>query len=46
MIDNVASRQAELDVLCEAYGVRRLALFRSAMVVSGTQSRSSGPDTS
>lgn len=30
MIEVVASRQAELEALCEAYGVRRLALFGSA----------------
>jgi hypothetical protein len=30
IIDVVASRQAELEVLCEEYGERRLALFGSA----------------
>lgn len=30
MIEVVANRQAELQALCEAYGVRRLALFGSA----------------
>ena len=30
MIEVVASRQDELEALCEAYGVRRLALFGSA----------------
>lgn len=30
MIEVVASRQAELEAVCERYGVRRLALFGSA----------------
>lgn len=30
MIDIVTSKQAELEALCEDYGVRRLALFGSA----------------
>jgi predicted nucleotidyltransferase len=34
MIEAVASRKAELEALCEAWGVRRLALFGSA--VKGT----------
>ena len=34
MIEVVTSRQAELEALCEEYGVRRLALFGSA--VKGT----------
>ncbi len=30
MIEGVTSKQAELEALCEAHGVRRLALFGSA----------------
>lgn len=31
MIDLVASKRAEIEALCEEYGVRRLALFGSAV---------------
>jgi predicted nucleotidyltransferase len=32
MIDLVTSKQAEIEALCEEYGVRKLALFGSAAV--------------